>query len=444
MAELCTRVAEFVKDLDHKVILGKEEGTCILRMVHVHTPAGLVRLILPADFMVDVTVLKKLIHTEINVMPLPEQNSLCPECVKPMPVLIGGSEVEVIIDSAVKEFATCQVPAGDGKQYIVIKSDTLKVAFPNARWMAFSEPSHNGTHPPRLEYTNHEEIAKVPDQLKGEVRKTQEMPAMPPIADSILKLRMNKNSTAEDLAQIIVKDPLLSAQVMKWARSAFYNYKGNIESVEDAIIKVLGFDVVMNLSLGIILSRTMSVPVKGPIGLYSFWRHAIYAATLSDMLAHKMTGKHKVAHGLIYLGAMLGHFGYLILGELFRSQFWLLTDTINANETIDMDKIDHLALGLSHRDIGLWLLTKWDMPPQVLKCVADHNALHDGNHSEYSNLCFLTNKLLARKEIGFEKNTDIPPELFEKLGLDAKEVEAVFNKFLANVDDLESIIHELT
>ena len=51
-----------------------------------------------------------------------------------------------------------------------------------------------------------------------------------------------------------------AAQVVSWAASPYYAAPGKIKSVHDAIVRVLGFDLVLNLALGLALGRSLSLP----------------------------------------------------------------------------------------------------------------------------------------------------------------------------------------
>src|SRR5690606_8304437 len=112
------------------------------------------------------------------------------------------------------------------------------------------------------------------------------------------KLRVDPTAEAKDLARLVAKDPSLSAQLISWACSPYYGYPGKITSIDDAIIKVLGYDLVMNIALGIAIGQVMRVPNEGPIGLYNYWKHAIYTATLVERLVGLVPRENRPFRGL--------------------------------------------------------------------------------------------------------------------------------------------------
>lgn len=70
--------------------------------------------------------------------------------------------------------------------------------------------------------------------LAGEIRRrieqVYELPPMPEMARRILQLRGNPDASVADLAAIIEFDPSLAAQVVRYAASPFYAYRGKINS----------------------------------------------------------------------------------------------------------------------------------------------------------------------------------------------------------------------
>src|SRR5690606_39633825 len=95
----------------------------------------------------------------------------------------------------------------------------------------------------------------------------------------IIELRIDPNADTTSLAQVIELDPGMSAQVMSWARSPYYGTRTEIKSIEEAVIRVLGFDLAINLALGLSLGRNLSVPKEGPHGYAPYWQQSVVTAS---------------------------------------------------------------------------------------------------------------------------------------------------------------------
>lgn len=69
---------------------------------------------------------------------------------------------------------------------------------------------------------------------------TLELPPLPDIARRLIELRSNPQGNLMDLVEAIESDPILSANVLRWANSSLYATTVKVESVTDAVGRVLG------------------------------------------------------------------------------------------------------------------------------------------------------------------------------------------------------------
>jgi HD-like signal output (HDOD) protein len=116
--------------------------------------------------------------------------------------------------------------------------------------------------------------------IEKRIEQVYELPPMPELGTRILELRSNPNASAQQLANIVQLDPSLAAQVIRYASSPYYGYRGRITNVQEAISRVLGYDMVFNLALGLAVGRSFRIPDEGPLGLTRFWEHAVCSAIL--------------------------------------------------------------------------------------------------------------------------------------------------------------------
>lgn len=121
-------------------------------------------------------------------------------------------------------------------------------------------------------------------RIQKRLEETIEIPPLPHTAQKIIKLRVNPEATVDDITGVVETDPALAAQVISWAASPYYAAPGRIRSVEDAIVRVLGFDLVINLALGLALGKTISLPNDKPQDATPYWQQAIYTAAVIEGL----------------------------------------------------------------------------------------------------------------------------------------------------------------
>ena len=288
-------------------------------------------------------------------------------------------------------------------------------------------------------------IRKCIESLLGDV---QGLPAMPEMSQRILQVAGNANSTAQDLAKVIEVDPSLSAQIISYATAAFYGYRGDITSVRDAISRVLGFELVANIAVGISLGARFKVPGDGPIGLNAFWRHAVYTSALAERLCKAVPRDRQLRPGMAYLSGLLHDFGYLVLGHVMPAVFDSLNQSIAANPAINVLRVESLIMGMSHTDIGARLLQRWKLPEEaVVAAQYHHTPDYRAEDAVYAHLINLAEGLLHQHGVIHDVDT-APGDLAQALlGLEAEAIEAAARPVLdacAELDTLSALLSRST
>jgi len=250
-----------------------------------------------------------------------------------------------------------------------------------------------------------------PDQIRSiekRIQEVYELPPMPDLGRRILELQSDPDAGARQLAAIVQLDPSLAAQVIRYANSSYYGYTGRIGNIHEAIARVLGYDMVLNLALGLSAGRSFRIPEKGPLGLVRFWEHAVCSAVLVQKLGATLPESMRPSSGLSYLCGLLHDFGILLLGHLFPPEFQLLNKMAKAypgQSVFDLEKRllgmgqakDLLALG--HARIGAWLMQSWKMPgPLQVTLLEHHNADYRGDCDILVHLVQLADFLYLAKD----------------------------------------------
>lgn len=267
------------------------------------------------------------------------------------------------------------------------------------------------------------------------------LPAMPQMAQRILQVTGDPSSAAVDLAKVLEVDPSLSAQIISYATSAFYGYRGDITSVREAISRVLGFELVANIALGIAIGTSFKVPAEGPIGLSAFWRHAVYASALVERLC-KIVPRDRLARpAMAYLSALLHDFGYLVLGHVMPQAFQQLNHAIAANTTLNINALEQIVLGVTHCEIGPRLLQQWKLPDEVVIAAQwHHTADYRDEFAVYPQLIMVAEHLLHAHGVGSDANAGPVPGLtLSLLGVDASAVERAAQPVIDACAELDSL-----
>ncbi|MBO6849840.1 MAG: HDOD domain-containing protein [Marinobacter sp.] len=383
---------------------------------------GVVMAVHGFDSSLDLDAVQQLTGRRLQPLTARQSSRLFADCDPGFQPPIGAAyDIPVLVDEDVLQVDRALMTGGNDHTLIELDGRALRLALAGAR----------GGHLVIRGQGNGKRESLTLEEVADKLQKLYRLPPMPALALRILKLTANTEATARELAELIEFDPSLTAQIMRYARSALFNYPGQITSVQEAVTRVLGFDRVAHIALGIASVRAFEVPRHGMLGMDSFWRHSLYCA----FLCHRMASWCDADKGLSYLCGLLHNFGLLLVGHLFPAEFDELNKLREANPEASMHSLevqvfgagnDQQILAVGHGAIGGILHRLWQLPDPVVKAAGMHQQSgYHGEHDQYVLMVQLANGLLKERGIGDEFNPDDLPALAAALGLDAAALAAI-------------------
>ncbi len=277
-------------------------------------------------------------------------------------------------------------------------------------------------------------------RIQRRLEETLDMPPLPAIAEQIIQLRLDPEAGVGELANLVERDPSLAAQVVSWAASPYYAAPGAVKSVHDAVVRVLGFDLVINLALGLALGRALEFPDDKNVKVNRYWQQAVYSASMMEGLVKAMSAEDRPSMGLAYLSGLLSNFGYLILAHVFPPYFDKINRSIEANPHLENIFSERHLLGVDQDIIASELLDSWNMPEEVIAAIRwQHCPEYADDFSVYPKLMYLSNQLLRSVNLSEGPVHEVDLPLIEELGLDYDNIMAALDHILAQKEDLENI-----
>lgn len=408
---------------------------------------GMLLAVIPGPHDLNIETLNRQLHRNLQIADPGDYMGIFADCAPGITPPLGEAYgFETIIDDGLLNKDSVYFVSGNRNEMIRISGHDFQLLHSNA-WYGntFSHIiTDDVSEKPELVKDKQTSAVTPAINMRQQIEKVTNLPPMPTMAQKIIQLNTNPYAHADDLAKLVEKDPSLSAQIIRYAQSPFYGYQGNIASVRQAISRVLGYDMVMNIALGIAATRPFKTTLHGPLGLHAFWRHAAYSATLAQGLCNAMPRKTRARAGTAYLSGLLHNFGFLLLGYLFPKEFALLNNAVTEDPTTPVTELEMRLLGTSHTEIGAWLMEAWSMPPEIVISISEHhNPDYTGPHAEYSQLVMLADILLKSHDIGDAPASEIPDELLDALGITRDHALSILEKTIQVRDDLENMARQL-
>jgi putative nucleotidyltransferase with HDIG domain len=193
------------------------------------------------------------------------------------------------------------------------------------------------------------------------------LPSPPELAQKMLAAVERDDVSTNQLTALIVRDQVISAQLLRMANSAFVGIRSRVTSIPHAVT-LLGFARVRDIVIG--LSVWGSLGTNGPGAAYrkTMWLHSAMVAAAAKKLAERAGGDG----GTAFTAGLLHDVGKLVLGLRLGETYWsMLEDAAARAETTAA--VETEAFGCHHGTIGGWLLQLWRLPSALVDPVALHH-----------------------------------------------------------------------
>lgn len=369
--------------------------------------------------------------------------------VSAIPALPAFHDLPTIVDKELLKYKTVYLDIGVSNQFLQLEQKDFRQLLGNVTVESIVTPL-SALEAPRDPGDDIASITKSVSlftemRIKQRLEETLEFPPLPATANKIIRLRVNPDADIGDLTDIVELDASLSAQVVSWAASPYYSAPGAIKSIHDAIVRVLGFDMVLNLALGLALGNTLKMPKDGPHGCMPYFQQSVYVAAATEALVTCIPREHRPSFGTAYLAGLLNNFGYLVIAEVFNNQFKAICRHIDANPQASVQSVEQHIIGVDRNQLASWLMGYWHMPDTICNALRHQSdPSYDGDDAEYSSLLYLANKLLQQRGLIMGVSSGaIDKAVYERLHLDPKLANEAIDTLMDSSEELQVIAKQM-
>ncbi len=205
----------------------------------------------------------------------------------------------------------------------------------------------------------------VSSDARLRINRLQELPPLPVASQRLLAILSSEDTGLAEIATAVELDPALAARIIGVARSAFFGNTATIFSVKDAIIRVLGLDMVRSLGLSISLGDALSYERARGFDGRHYWTNALLTADMARYLASRVTLDDSPPAEPSYLCGLLHGLGLPALAHLFPAELTLAMDAAGSTPVWRRAEYERQWLGIDHHVAGGWLARRWHLPEEV-------------------------------------------------------------------------------
>jgi putative nucleotidyltransferase with HDIG domain len=223
-----------------------------------------------------------------------------------------------------------------------------------------------------------------------------DLPSMPATLARIIQITNKPDSTAEQLARVVMLDQSLCTKVLRLANSAYFGRRTKAETITEAVV-TLGFGSVRNLAASASVVDALFPKRMFPgFSWQDMWSHSVTCAVAAEGIYSCMAGNVQGANESAFLAGLLHDVGKLIIARALPARFLQIVEAVR-DYNFDMVRAENNILSTTHCKIGYDLADQWDFPEKISAGIAHH---HDPEEAcEHEDLARAVNagNLLAKR-----------------------------------------------
>lgn len=202
-----------------------------------------------------------------------------------------------------------------------------------------------------------------PTALRRQVDGLGSLATLPDSVRTIGSMIESGTGSADDFAEEIGKDQVLSAKVLRLVNSGFCGFRSPVNSISHATV-LLGID-----SLRMLLYGTTVLDLADSARMYGLWRHSLGTARAAGVLAERL---ELPKHEELAVAGLLHDIGKIVIAQVAPEKAALIRDRVDRTGGLQIDA-EREVLGVTHLEVGGWLAERWSLPSRLIAPVIFHN-----------------------------------------------------------------------
>ncbi|MBN1757962.1 MAG: HDOD domain-containing protein [Chitinispirillaceae bacterium] len=241
------------------------------------------------------------------------------------------------------------------------------------------------------------------------IEQIDNLPALPAIVTRLIQVVNSPDTSADDAAKLIQKDPALTTKMLRLANSAFYGIPRSISSVSSAVV-ILGFNTIRSLVLSASVMKMFSTSREPAIDKDCFWKHSITCAIAAKSIVRQFISVRMMDPESAFCAGMLHDIGKLIFSEFAQEDYSEVCSFARKNGK-SLLEAEKEILGISHTDIGRILADKWALPLDLeYALVFHHEPMKADSLIDLVTTVHVANTLSHAIGMGLWENETVTPE----------------------------------
>lgn len=205
------------------------------------------------------------------------------------------------------------------------------------------------------------------EAIRGVIGHIDRLPSVPRTYTELTRLAGDPKCSIDDMARTIEQDPAMSIKILQLGNSAYFGLARQLTSIPQAVM-YLGIELVRGLALSAqVLARMEKEPGVEGFSLERFQQSSLLTAQLArSFLSDKRLAEEAFTAGLVH------DIGKFIVALAAPEKFAAIVASLRASGR-SFHAVEREQLGVTHAEVGAYLLGTWGLPLSIVEAVAHHH-----------------------------------------------------------------------
>jgi putative nucleotidyltransferase with HDIG domain len=245
-------------------------------------------------------------------------------------------------------------------------------------------------------------ISKVSlKEIQSQLARCPSLPSLGSINTALQDLLQMEQRYTAQVAEIIRRDPSLTARLLRLVNSVYYGLTTPVNSIEEAVFYLGVREIRQLVVVTPVIEDFQRLARQCDFPWREFWQHCIGTALLTREIA---TAVQLPAEESEYVAGLVHDIGKLVMAWAFPDHFAEIHRQA-AETKRDLIEIENEILGMDHAELGALYLERHRLPEMMIKTARFHHQPEKADsHERVVASAQIADLLLRSEKIGCSGN----------------------------------------
>ena len=216
-----------------------------------------------------------------------------------------------------------------------------------------------------------------PDKINTRLRQCPRLPSLNSINSALRELLVADQRYTAQIAEVIRRDPSLTARLLRLVNSVYYGLQNPINSIEEAVF-YLGVRQIRQLAMVTpVIEDFQKLAGNAPFAWRDFWQHCIGVAIVTrEVLSAVQTPPDEVD----YVAGLTHDVGKIVMASAFPEHFAEIHRKL-ADYDGSLLELEESILGINHSELGARYLENHLLPKVLVETARHHHKPEAASHN---------------------------------------------------------------